>query len=62
MRSFPLGLVLGTLGPILFDRPRYRLNGEPADNRSGTAATSEAERRMSSKALAKARRVWILQS
>jgi hypothetical protein len=44
MRSFLLGLLLGTLGPILF--VRYRLNGEPADNRSGTAATSEAERRI----------------
>lgn len=44
MRSFLLGLLLGTLGPILF--VRYRLNGEPADNRSGSAATSEAERRI----------------
>ena len=45
MRSLLLGLLLGTLGPILFDRLRYRLNGEPTDN-LGTAATSEAERRI----------------
>jgi hypothetical protein len=44
MRSFLLGLLLGTLGPILFDRLRYRLKAEPAENRSRGAATSEAER------------------
>ena len=42
MRSFLLGLLLGTLGPILF--VLYRLKGEPAENRSRAAATSEAER------------------
>ena len=44
MRSFLLGLLLGTLGPILFDRLRYRLKVEPAENRSRAAATREAER------------------
>jgi hypothetical protein len=44
MRSFLLGLLLGTLGPILFDRLRYRLKGEPAENPPRAAATSEAER------------------
>jgi hypothetical protein len=44
MRSFLLGLLLGTLGPILFERLRYRLKVESAENRSRVAATSEAER------------------
>jgi hypothetical protein len=43
MRSFLLGLLLGTLGPILFDRLRFRLMGEPAEDRSRAAAGTGGE-------------------
>jgi hypothetical protein len=39
MRSFLLGLLLGTLGPILFERLRYRLKSEAAEDPSPAAAT-----------------------
>jgi hypothetical protein len=44
MRSFLLGLLLGALGPILFDGLRYRLKGEPAEDRSRAAAGTGAGR------------------
>lgn len=45
MRSFLLGLLLGTLGPILFDRLRYRLKNEPAaEDPSRAAAATGAGR------------------
>jgi hypothetical protein len=44
MRSFLLGLLLGTLGPTLFDRLRYRLKSEPAEDRSRAAAARGARR------------------
>jgi hypothetical protein len=44
MRSFLLGLLLGTLGPVLVDRLRYRLKSEAAQDRSQATATSGAER------------------
>jgi hypothetical protein len=41
MRSFLLGLLLGTLSSILFDGLRYRLKGEPAEDRpQATAGTA----------------------
>jgi hypothetical protein len=46
MRSFLLGLLLGALGPILFDGLRYRLKGEPAEDRSRAAAGTGAGRSM----------------
>jgi hypothetical protein len=40
MRSFLLGLLLGMLGSILFDRVRYRLKvGAAQDSSRATAAT-----------------------
>jgi hypothetical protein len=44
MRSFVLGLLLGTLGPILFDRLRYRPTATTAEDPSRAAAAIEAER------------------
>jgi hypothetical protein len=44
MRSFLLGLLLGALGPILFDRLRYRLKSEPAEGPSRAAAATGARR------------------
>jgi hypothetical protein len=44
MRSFLLGLFLGTLGPILFDRLRYRLESETAEDRLRAAAATGAGR------------------
>jgi hypothetical protein len=44
MRSFLLGLLLGTLGAIVFDRLRYRLKSEPAEDRSRVAAATGAGR------------------
>jgi hypothetical protein len=38
MRSFLLGLLFGTLGPILFGRLRYRWKSEPAEDPSRAAA------------------------
>jgi hypothetical protein len=43
MRSFLLGLLLGALGPILFDGLRYRLNSAPAEDRSRAAAGTGGE-------------------
>jgi hypothetical protein len=40
MRPFLLGLVLGTLGPILFDGFRYRPRSEGAGDTSRAAATT----------------------
>ena len=42
MRSFLLGLFLGTLGPILFDRLRYRLKSEAAEDPLRAAAATVA--------------------
>jgi hypothetical protein len=42
MRSFLLGLLLGTLGPMLFERLRYRLESEAAENPSPAAAATGA--------------------
>ena len=44
MRSFLLGLFLGTSGPILFGRLRYRLNGESAESPSRAAAATGSGR------------------
>jgi hypothetical protein len=44
MRSFLLGLLLGTFGPILFGRLRYRLKGEPAEHSSRAAAATGSGR------------------
>jgi hypothetical protein len=43
MRLFLIGLSLGALGPILFDRLRYRLKSEAKDSSRATAAAG-AER------------------
>jgi Rho termination factor, N-terminal domain len=40
MRSFLLGLLLGTLGPILFDRLRHRANSEGAGDTPPAAAAT----------------------
>jgi hypothetical protein len=44
MRLFFLGLWLGALGSILFDRLRYRLKSEAAQNSSRAAAATGTER------------------
>ena len=44
MRSFLLGLLLGTLGPILFDRLRYRPTVVAAEDLSRATAATEADR------------------
>jgi hypothetical protein len=43
MRSFLLGLLLGTLGPILVERLRSRPKSEPAEEPSQAAAGRSAE-------------------
>jgi hypothetical protein len=44
MRSFLLGLLLGTLGAILFDRVRYRLKIGAAQHSSRATAATGTER------------------
>ena len=44
MRSLLLGLLLGTLGPILFDVLRDRLKNEGAEGQSAAAAAVGDER------------------
>jgi hypothetical protein len=43
MRSFFLGLLFGTIGPILVDRLRNRLKGEVAQDRQPATAATRAE-------------------
>ena len=44
MRPFLLGVLLGTLGPILFDRLRYRPTVVAAEDLSRATAATEADR------------------
>jgi hypothetical protein len=43
MRSFLLGLLLGTIGPILLDRLQNRLKSEAAQDRPPATAATRAE-------------------